>query len=64
MLFAAYGLCHGIVSDNGPQLVSSAFKQFLKNNRIKQTLPAYHPTSNGAAERSVQILKRALIKNV
>jgi transposase InsO family protein len=62
MLFAAYGLCHGIVSDNGPRLVSSAFKQFLKNNRIKQTLPAYHPVSNGAAERSVQILKRALIK--
>lgn len=53
------------MSDNVPQLASTEFRQFLTKNGIKQTLvPAYHPASNGAAERSVQILKRALVKQV
>lgn len=64
-LFSAYGLPEELVSDNGPQLVSKEFTQFLERNGIKHTaVPAYHPASNGAAERSVQILKRALTKNV
>lgn len=64
-LFAAHGLPEEVVSDNGPQFASSEFKQFLAKNGIKQTLvPPYHPASNGAAERSVQILKRALVKQV
>lgn len=64
-LFAAYGLPEEVVSDNGPQFVSAEFKQFLDKNGVKQTLvPPYHPASNGAAERSVQILKRALVKQV
>ena len=37
----------------------------MNTNGIKHTLvPAYHPISNGAAERSVQILKRSLEKQV
>ncbi|KAJ8356836.1 hypothetical protein SKAU_G00196300 [Synaphobranchus kaupii] len=66
-LFAdqAYGLPEECVSDNGPQLTSSEFGTFMKQNGIKHTLvPAFHPASNGAAERSVQILKRALLKPV
>ena len=64
-LFASYGLPEEIVSDNGPQFTSSVFKSFLKNNGVKQTLlPPYHPASNEAAERSVQILKRSLEKQV
>ncbi|XP_039893254.1 uncharacterized protein K02A2.6-like [Simochromis diagramma] len=64
-LFASYGLPEELVSDNGPQLVSKEFNQFLELNGIRHTaVPAYHPASNGAAERSVQILKRSLMKNV
>ena len=62
--FAAYGLPEEVVSDNGPQLISQEFTDFLKQNGVKQTLvPPYHPSSNGAAERAVQILKRALRKH-
>ena len=64
-LFASYGLPEQVVSNNGPQFTSAVFKEFLKNNGVKQTLtPPYHPASNGAAERSVQILKRSLEKQV
>lgn len=64
-IFASYGLPEEVVSDNGPQFTSSEFKQFLRGNGIKQTLvPAYHPASNGAAERSVQTVKSSLMKQV
>ena len=63
-LFASYGLPEEVVPDNGPQFTSAVFKEF-KNNGVKQTLtPPYHLASNGAAERSVQILKRSLEKQV
>ena len=46
-----------------PQFTSDEFKRFTVTNGIKHTLvPSYHPSSNGAAERSVQILKRRLEK--
>ena len=65
VLFALYSLPEKIFTDNGPQFVSSTFKTFLKANEMKQTLvPPYHQASNGAAERSVQILKRHLEKQV
>ncbi|XP_060068314.1 uncharacterized protein K02A2.6-like [Ylistrum balloti] len=64
-LFASYGLPDVIVSDNGPQCISSEFEQFIIKNVVKHTLvPPYHPASNCAAEQSVQILKRALLKQV
>ena len=56
-LFSSYGLPEEVVSDNGPQFVSP---DFTKMNGIKHTLtPPYHPASNGAADRSVQMLKQA-----
>ena len=62
--FAAYGLPKEVVSDNGPQFISQEFTDFLKQNGVKQTLvPPYHLPSNGAAESTVQILKRALRKH-
>ena len=64
-LFASHGIPEELVSDNGPQLVSDEFEQFLKLNGIKHTLSApYHPATNGAAEKSVQTLKYALMKQV
>lgn len=64
-MFAQFGLPEEVVSDNGPPHTSAEFCMFLKANGIKQTLiPAYHPASNGAAERSVQTVKSAFKKQV
>ena len=64
-LFAHFGLPKEVVSDNGPQLASEEFAQFLKQNGVKFTcIPPYHPASNGAAERSVQTTKGVLAKQV
>jgi transposase InsO family protein len=62
-LFARHGLPKEVVSDNGPQFASREFGEFLRRNQVKHTLvPAYHPASNGAAEKSVQTVKNALKK--
>jgi len=61
--FAAYGLPEEVVTDNSPQFIASEFVDFLKQNGVKQMpVPPYHPSSNGAAERTVQIPKQALQK--
>ncbi len=59
--FATHGFPELIVTDNGPSFASSEFAEFLKRNGINHMFsPPYHPASNGAAERGVQILKQAL----
>ncbi|XP_060082045.1 uncharacterized protein K02A2.6-like [Ylistrum balloti] len=64
-LFSSYGLPEEVVSDNSPQFTSTDFEQFMKRNGVNHTLVTpYHPASNGAAERSVQILKQSLQKHV
>ena len=64
-LFARFGIPEEVVSDNGPQLASEEFSQFLKQNGVRFTrVPPYHPASNGAAERSVQSVKAVLTKQV
>ena len=61
--FSIHGIPYFIVSDNGPSLVSEEFKKFFKLNGIKHlTIAPYHPSSNGAAERSVQTFKTSLKK--
>jgi len=63
-IFARFGLPEQLVSDNGPQLVSAEFTQFLKNNGVKHIKSApYHPSTNGIAERFVQSFKRAMLMN-
>ena len=65
LIFAQHGLPEEVVSDDGPQFVSTEFAEFMNKNGIKNTLvPPYHPQSNGAAERSVRVVKEALVKQV
>ncbi|XP_054272632.1 uncharacterized protein K02A2.6-like [Macrosteles quadrilineatus] len=64
-LFASYGLPEELVSDNQATFTSSEFREFLAKNGVKFTLtPPYHPASNGSAERSVQIVKKNLLRQV
>ena len=64
-IFSFEGLSNNIVTDNGPQFVSTVFEEFCANLNIKHlTSPIFHPASNGEAERFVQTFKRSLEKNV
>lgn len=50
-----------MVTDNGPQFISSEFESFLVQNGIDHLLtPPYHPKSNGQAENFVKTFKTAL----
>ena len=65
LILATHGLPEEVVSDNGPQFTSSEFAAIMRRNGIKHTLiPPYHPQSNRAAERSVRVVKEALVKQV
>ena len=59
--FAKLGLPKILVTDNGPQFTSAQFAQFTKNNGIKHvTSSPYNPSTNGLAERTVQIFKEGM----
>ena len=64
-LFARYGLCEKIISDNGTQFTSEEFSEFCARNGIRhiRTSPG-HPQSNGKAERYVDIVKSAVKKGL
>ena len=52
-----------LVSDNGPQFTAKDFGDKMKLWGIKHIFsPPYHPASNGAAERAVQLCKDRLKK--
>ncbi|KAK4468997.1 hypothetical protein MN116_000139 [Schistosoma mekongi] len=62
-IFSCFGIPEVLVSDNGPQFLSSEFQKFCVLNSIKHIrTPPYHPRSNGQVERFVDTFKRALIK--
>ena len=62
-IFAQFGLPSIIVTDNARNFTSTEFESFLNRNGIKHlSSPAYHPSSNGLAERAVQSFKQSLLK--
>ena len=62
-LFAQFGIPESVVSDNGPQFVAEEFRKFCEVNGIRHIrVAAYHPSSNGLAERGVQIFKQDFAK--
>ena len=59
--FSTFGIPVQLVSDNGQQYISHKFEEFTKMNGIKHIRSsAYHPYSNGGAERFVQTVKQGL----
>ena len=60
---ARYGIPDEIVSDGGPQYMSSEFAEFCKDWGIKHTVSSpYHSQSNGKAESAVKAAKKMLRK--
>ena len=61
--FARHGCPEVVVSDNGSQYTSAAFKEFTKNWQFRhQTSSPGHSQANGAAEVAVRTMKRILRK--
>ncbi|CAH8565704.1 unnamed protein product [Dicrocoelium dendriticum] len=60
---STHGIPKTLVTDNGPQFTSAAFKEYLQSNGVHHMTSApYHPASNGLAERAVQTVKAGLLK--
>ena len=60
-IFSRHGLPEKLVSDNGAQFTARELEQFCSNNGIlHRTSAAYKLSTNGQAERVVQILKTAI----
>ena len=61
--FSMYGLPNQLVSDNGKQFTSQEFKNYKLSGIKHVCVAAYHQSSNGQAERYVQIVKKGLKRN-
>ena len=62
-VFSEHGIPSRVVSDNGPQYSSEAFREFAQQWQFDHiTSSPKFPKSNGFIERQIQIIKRALIK--
>ena len=63
-LFAQFRIPESIVSDNGPQFAAAEFQEFCRLNGIRHIRVApYQPSSNGLAERAVQVFKQGFRKS-
>ena len=63
-MFATHGIPDVVVSDNGTVFTSDEFGTFMRHNGIRHVKSApYHPSTNGLAERAMQILKESLKKS-
>ena len=60
-VFSIFGIPTQIVSDNGTPFTSNEFGEFCNSNGIWHIRSApYHPSTNGEADRFVQVFKKAL----
>ncbi|GBP24713.1 Uncharacterized protein K02A2.6 [Eumeta japonica] len=60
-MLGRFGLPRTIVTDNATPFTSARFRRYCEVNDIKHvTIPPYHPASNGQAEITVKLIKRAL----
>ena len=60
-IFARWGIPVQVVTDNGAQLTSREFEEFMTKLGIKHIrIAPYRPQSNGLAERMVQTVKQKL----
>ncbi len=59
-IFSMFGYVHELVADNGKQLISDEFKQYLSLHGIKlKNVTPYSPVVNGEVERFNRSLKKA-----
>jgi len=62
--FARFGIPERLITDNGPQYISTEYKQFASEYGIEHvTSSLYWPQGNGKAEAAVKIVKRMYQKN-
>ena len=60
-VFSRFGVPKTLVTDNAAEFTSREMNHFCTCNGItKKESPPYHPSSNGAAERSVQTVKNGM----
>ena len=63
MCIARYGIMETLMSDNGPQFISSEFSQFVQKYKINHiTSSPGHQQSNGLAEEGVKQIKALMEK--
>ncbi|XP_049275481.1 uncharacterized protein K02A2.6-like [Rhipicephalus sanguineus] len=60
--FSRFGIPRALVSDNGTQFSSEEFADFMNKNITHLRTAAFHPQSNGLAERAVRTVKAGLKK--
>lgn len=64
-IFSEFGIPKMLVMDNGRNFRSTKFLHFLKiNGSIPKFTAPYHPSTNGQAERFIQIMKNSLRKMI
>jgi hypothetical protein len=64
-VFADFGLPSRIISDNGPQLTSRKFKEFVGSKGIEHvTSSPLHPSGNGQVERCIGTIKSMMKKMI
>ena len=64
-LFATYGLPLHVITDNGPQFISTDFATFMKSNGIKHIkCSSYHLSSDSAAGRLYSANLQVITQNL
>ena len=59
-IFSIFGYVHKLVADNGKELISDEFKDYLKQHGIKlRNVTPYSPWVNGEVERFNRSPKKA-----